>query len=59
MMIAVLFIGEVHLICVSILGQDVGRIFHKVKHGPLSVTQERLGLADGESPSLRSARRSA
>lgn len=44
LMIATLFIGGVELICVGILGEYIGRIYHEIKSRPLYVVQEYLGF---------------
>ena len=45
LMIAVLFIGGVQLVCIGILGEYIGRIYHEVKNRPLYVVQEYINCA--------------
>ena len=47
LMIAVLFIGGVQLVCIGILGEYIGRIYHEVKDRPLYVVQESIGFGAG------------
>ena len=44
LMIAVLFLGGIQLICVGILGEYVGRIYHEVKNRPLMLFKNALDL---------------
>ena len=54
LMIAVLFLGGVQLICVGILGEYIGRIYHEVKNRPLYVVQEYLGFSQSGPEMSRS-----
>jgi len=42
--ISVLFLGGVQLICLGILGEYVSRIYDEVKHRPLWIVRETVGL---------------
>ncbi len=55
LMIAVLFLGGIQLICVGILGEYVGRIYHEVKNRPLYVVQERFGFNQDGTETSRSS----
>jgi glycosyltransferase involved in cell wall biosynthesis len=42
-MVALLFLGGVQLICLGIMGEYIGRIFHELKPRPMYVIEETLG----------------
>jgi polyisoprenyl-phosphate glycosyltransferase len=42
--ISVLFLGGVQLLCLGILGEYIGRIYEEVKHRPMWVVREQLGI---------------
>jgi glycosyltransferase involved in cell wall biosynthesis len=43
-MAAVLCLGGVQLVCIGILGEYIGRIYHESKHRPVFVVEEKSGL---------------
>jgi dolichol-phosphate mannosyltransferase len=54
-MVSYLFIGAVQLICLGILGEYVARIYEEVRHRPLFIVAETVGLEaeqakEGEAP---------
>ncbi len=48
--IAILFLGGVQLLFLSVMGEYLGRIYGKVKHRPLYLVKERLGFAAANQP---------
>jgi len=43
-MMSVLAMGGIQLICLGILGEYIGRIYHESKQRPLYIVQEKHGL---------------
>ena len=43
-LIAIFFIGGVQLICLGVIGEYIGRIYEEVKHRPLWLETERVGI---------------
>jgi glycosyltransferase involved in cell wall biosynthesis len=44
LMTVILFLGGVQLICIGVLGEYIGRIYHEVKQRPLYVIRDKWGL---------------
>jgi dolichol-phosphate mannosyltransferase len=42
--IAIFFLGGVQLVCLGVIGEYIGRIYEEVKHRPLWLARELLGL---------------
>jgi dolichol-phosphate mannosyltransferase len=47
-MVAVLFIGGVQLICVGIMGEYLGRVYHEVKKRPIYIVEDTIGVSNGD-----------
>jgi dolichol-phosphate mannosyltransferase len=47
-MVAVLFIGGVQLICVGIMGEYLGRVYHEVKKRPIYIVEDTIGISNGD-----------
>ena len=45
LMVAVLFLGGVQLLSLSVLGEYVGRILVETRHRPIYVVRETIGAA--------------
>jgi glycosyltransferase involved in cell wall biosynthesis len=44
LIIVILFLGGIHLVCIGILGEYMGRIYNEVKKRPLYITDEYIGF---------------
>ena len=42
--LSILFIGAIQLIGIGILGEYIARIYEEVKHRPLYVIKEKIGI---------------
>ncbi len=51
-LVSVLFLGGIQLICLGLIGEYLGRIYDEVKHRPLYILSEKLGV-DYPVPSAR------
>ncbi|MBA3946941.1 MAG: glycosyltransferase family 2 protein [Herpetosiphonaceae bacterium] len=51
-LVSVLFLGGIQLICLGLIGEYLGRIYDEVKHRPLYILSEKLGV-DEPVPSAR------
>jgi dolichol-phosphate mannosyltransferase len=47
LLITALFLGGITLVCLGIIGEYVGRIYHELKRRPLYVVDEALGFQKG------------
>jgi dolichol-phosphate mannosyltransferase len=56
LVLLVSFLGSLHLICLGIVGEYVGRVHEQVKNRPLYLVKERIGLpAPGAAHDARAA----
>jgi glycosyltransferase involved in cell wall biosynthesis len=46
-MVTLLFLGGVQLICVGILGEYLGRVYHEVKRRPIYIVEDTIGVSNG------------
>jgi glycosyltransferase involved in cell wall biosynthesis len=50
LVLLVSFLGSANLLCLGIVGEYVGRIHEQVKHRPLYLVKERIGLPGADAP---------